>query len=58
MELRVTLADVSCMLSGGVLGDIILYAQKGSMVMSVESFVIRVPFEYGPIIGRIGQCEV
>ena len=57
LEMKVTLEDVACMTAGAVTG-LELTALNGALEVGVEEFVIEIPFEYGPVEGRIGKCRV
>ena len=56
LDMKVTLDDVACIAAAAISG-IQMWAQNGAMTMSVELFLIAIPFNYGPVSGRIGKCQ-
>jgi hypothetical protein len=55
--MKVTLDDIAC-IAAAAATDLEMWALDGSMFMAVELFNISIPFDYGPVGGRVGKCQL
>eukprot|EP00732_Lithocolla_globosa_P003917 Lithocolla_globosa_v1_NODE_3350_length_1692_cov_23.323152.p1 type:complete len:477 gc:universal NODE_3350_length_1692_cov_23.323152:1650-220(-) len=56
LQIPLTQDETSCLLSG--ISDLLLYAYNGIFSLQIGEFATEVPFSYGPMEARIGNCRV